>query len=230
MNSTISFLSAPLLLMLMQNTGPEQLKGEELEAVRQVLTHMSKRLKGIKHLRARYEQRQHSMLLEKPLVSHGRMHLRSKPGCLVLELEQPRRVIVRSDETSHQIYYPEKKRAERYLFESNELTKALLSIFTAKIAAIEDAFVPVSIAVGEEDSILGFRPRDKRVRLSLDRLRLTVRNKDAVLVGVSYSNADGEEVVINLSKVELDPKDQKGSKVFDRPLPEDVTVVVSEAD
>ncbi len=222
MSSVVKWM---LVLISLLGAAGEGLEGPELEAARAVVESLGKRLEKVERIRADYEQRQTSLLLDEPLISRGRLHLRAEPGCLVLELSEPRAVVIRSDATSHQIYHPDLKRAERYLFESNETAKALLACFTGSVSRIEEAFVFVAIESTDATTTIDVRPRDERIRAFLARLRLTVRKSDAALVGVSYENRDGEEVSMRLSAIEFDPE-VAPPDVFDRPLPKDVRVIV----
>lgn len=209
-----------------QDRPVESLDREQLAAARAVVERLAKKLEKVKYERAEYEQRRTSLLLAKPLTSSGRIHIRRKPACIVFEVLEPRPIVIRSDSTSHQIYYPEGKRAERYIFESNELARALFACFTADIAEIEKTFSIASFEQRDGLSILGFRPRDKKVHATLTSLLLTVRDENAVVCGVTYVNSDAESVSLVLEKIELDPKNVKGPDIFDPKLPEGVRLSV----
>lgn len=224
MQTLPSSLLLALLVLSPQDAG---LTGEELHSARAAVARTAESLEEVTLLRADYVQRQSSLLLAEPVVSKGRMSLRTDPGCLVLELTEPKALLVRSDATSHQIYDPAANRAERYLFESNEVAKALLACFSGELSKLEEVFEFVSIEKGEESTTLGLRPRTKRVRAMIESLRIELRAKDGAVVGIAYDNAEGEEVSMTLSKLELDPEvteEERG--VFDRPLPEGVELLV----
>jgi outer membrane lipoprotein-sorting protein len=214
--------------------GPQQdqLTDTQLAQARLLVEKLAKSLEGVQRLHADFVQEQHSLLMSEPLTSKGRLHLRASPGCLLLELSSPKPAIVRSDSTSHQVYYPEAKKAERYLFASNEIAKTLLSILTADISEIEKAFDLTGLSRGEELTTLELRLRDIKKRKLVDRLSLTLDSKGNGLRQIVFVNAEGERTQMSLSNLRQVRADspaterKKESEVFDRPLPEGVRLVV----
>jgi len=229
-------LEVPLLLLASllpwQTTEPAALEGEALTRARASVERLAEGMRGVERLHADFVQEQHTLLLEEPLVTQGRLHLRKAPGCVVLDVAEPRPSVVRSDERSHQVYHPDRKRAERYLFESNEVAKSLLAVMTADLAAIEEAFRITGHEAGEEGRALVLRPREAQHRRRVDSLRLESGPEGRVLRSVSFVNGEGERTVLRLSKLRrVGPKSSSEERarerdVFDRPLPKDVEVVV----
>lgn len=221
-----------LLLCFPQSTDTNAPLGEQalLEA-RATITRLAHKLEGVERLHANFVQEQHTLLMDEPLISRGRMSLRGKPGCLVLELKEPKHVILRSDATSHQVYYPADKKAERYLFESNDLAKTLLSILTVNVAELEKAFVIVGHERDDKQETLELRLRDVSKRQMVDHLRILIDPKTSLLNGVSFVNADGEKTLLRLTDLryvtpESPPAERaKERDVFDRPLPDGVRLV-----
>jgi hypothetical protein len=197
-------------------------------AARAALGRVAKKLEGVRELRADYTQEQHSLLLEEPLVSRGRMHLRAEPGCIVLELDEPRRALIRSDARTHQIYHPERQRAERFLFESNELARALLACFSADLERIEEIFTIAAYAEDAEQrrARVELVPRREEVRAALRALTLELDLEQLLPVRIVQVNSEGEEVRLDLARIVLDPERAPGeTPIFDRPLPPGVEVV-----
>ncbi len=222
LSSVLPFAQAP----------DEALQGEALEAARATVTQLAKHLEDVERLHGDFVQEQHTLLMDKPLISKGRMSLRGEPGCLLLELKEPKHVLLRSDSTSHQVWYPAEKKAERYLFESNDLAKTLLSILTVDVAQLEKAFVITGHEHGKEEDALVLRLRDESKRRVVDHLRIVIEPKQSTLNGVSFVNSDGEKTVLRLNNVRyVTPESTKEERalerdVFDTPLPEDVRLIV----
>lgn len=210
----------------------KELAGTELQGAREVMARMAVKLKGVKRLHADFVQEQHTLLMDEPLVSRGRLGLRAEPGCLLLELNEPKHVLVRSDATSHQVYYPTQNKAERYLFESNELAKTLLSVLTVDVGTIEKAFLFSGIKITPKERVLELCLRDQKKRQLLSRLWITVDHKTSTLSGVSYVNADGEKTALCFTKLRYvtprsSPEDRERERdVFDKPLPEGTRLTV----
>jgi hypothetical protein len=197
-------------------------------AARATLTRVAKGLEGVRELRANYRQEQHSLLLDEPLVSRGRLHLRADPGCIVLELEKPRRVRIRSDAKSHLVYHPDRKRAERFLFESNEVARALLACFTADLARVEELFRISDYRELPEKrrAIIELDPRREAVRAVVARLTLELDLESGLPVRIVQVSPEGEELRLERSDVERDPeRPPDETPIFDLPLPEDVEVI-----
>ncbi|HVS18527.1 MAG TPA: outer membrane lipoprotein carrier protein LolA [Planctomycetota bacterium] len=196
-------------------------------AARSTLERIAKGLDGVRELRAEYTQEQHSLLLDEPLVSSGHLHLRAEPGCIVLEVEKPRPALIRSDSKSHLVYHPTTKRAERFLFESNELTKALLACFTADLARIEGLF---SITAYSEDpatkrATLSLQPERDEIRAAVRSLTLEIDLATGLPTRIIQVNPEGEELRLSLRNTVRNPERRPGDiAIFDRPLPKDVVV------
>ena len=199
---------------------------QQVVDARAALEKLAKRLEGVKVLSASYVQTQESMLLKEPIVTRGRMYLRARPGCLLLLVEKPTEVHIRSDETSHQIYYPARKRAERLLFENNELATALLSCFGPDVRQIEKTFAIQGFERGEKESVIRLVPREDRVKVAVTSPFLTISHEGPTLIGMAHTNPEGEAVRFELSDVKLDPKLGDPRALFDAALPKDVQVVV----
>ena len=225
----VLFVPVPLTAMAVDGRPQDTSSPAEMKrAARATLEGIAKGLEGVHELRADYTQEQTSLLLTEPLVSSGRLHLRAKPGCILLELEKPRAVWIRSDEKTHQIYYPERKRAERFLFESNELARALLACFSADLARIEAIF---DITGYNEDpaharAVVHLTPKLDAVRTAVAELTIEFDLTAGMPVRIVQVGAEGEELRLSLRNIVRNPELEPGKvPIFDRPLPADVEVI-----
>lgn len=214
----------------------------ELKHARDVLRHAARALKGVAEVHADFRQEQSSLLLDELLVSTGTLHLRLEPGCLVLDLTEPRRCVVRSDVRTHRVWTPEDGRAELFRFKDNRLFHALAAGFTADLVRLEEAFVihgieelvvvepseerdapPVEFAVARLD----LRPRRDRLSAVVSHLELEFDRATGVLRKVVQRNPEGESTTMRLSRVRhlaAPPPDRP--PLFDRKLPPGTRVLV----
>lgn len=234
-----ALLLAAWLVTPVQEDAASSPSEEDLSRARAAIERVAARLEGAAELHADYRQVQESLLLEEPLVSTGRFHLRLDPGCLVLELEEPRPLVIRSDATSHRLWYPRKERAEVFLFERNRLTEALLACFTSDLERVESAF---AIASYSESSVPSDPEGEPVEPHTVATVRLVPRRDDLGAVlralvleldltagvprAVVQENPEGEVVRYELSDLErVEEPDPSEPSVFDRPLPEGTRVV-----
>lgn len=213
------------------------------KAAREALSPVTEAMEDVEHLRADFVQSQSSLLLDEPIVTEGKLLLRADPGTLVLEIEGEHPVRVRSDETSHQIHYVDQERAERYVFEENRVAAALLACVGADFDALEKSFRVTAVdrlderrakrdengePVGEdlpERIRVSLRPTDEAVAEAIRDLELTVDAETKRVFSIRHTNEDGEEVVLRLQGVELDPKDWKDREDdFSKDLPKGTSV------
>ena len=179
-------------------------------------------LEGVAFLRAKYTQTQHLATLLKPRVTKGRLFFRRDPACLLLHVAPEGELRIRMDETSHRVYRPKDKRAERYLFETNHLNRALMRCFTSEIRELEKTFEIRAFRALEDTIEIDLAPRDEKARTFLRLLTLRIRATDAAIVSIAYVDAGGDEVRIDLSSVEKAPKPEEVRALFDAELPDDV--------
>jgi outer membrane lipoprotein-sorting protein len=199
-----------------------RLAPEAAAAARALLQDLGQALEGVETLRASFVQTRTSPLLAEPLVSRGTLHLRREPGTIVLEFDSPQRAVVRSDATSYQTWYVERKLAERFEFESNELTKAMLRCFSPSVSDAEKVFEIVDYRESSGHFELTLEPRDEALRPIVGRLVLGVRREDKTPVSLLQVAQNGEEVRLDLTAVERNPGLEDPAAVFDAKLPKDV--------
>lgn len=198
----------------------------ELARARDLLASLARALEGVRVLGADYVQRQESLLALEPLVSRGQLWLRRQPGCLVLEAREPRRARIRMDGASHQVHDLEAGRAERFEFESRELSQALLQCFAVDLARLEAAFEVRGLELRGELRAIRLEPRAEKLRAHLRTLTLLVRPEPLQLAGFEQENAQGERLYLEFSELRLDPPLERADELFGAALPKGVKLSV----
>lgn len=200
---------------------------ETLATGRRVLAELSAASAGTRLLVADYVQTQTSLLFEEPLVSRGKLFLRADPGTLVMRVEKPAPIWMRSDATSHQVWYRDKARAERFLFHANEMGGALLGSLGAEAAALEKTFLILEASSSETEGFVALVPREARLRTALARLELrTVREAAGVrLASVAYANPEQERTVLELQAPARNPELPDVEEIFSTALPAEVRLL-----
>jgi len=189
-------LPAPLLLLL--GTARADEAGD-------LLAGLARRNARTTTLRARYVQRRESDLLDKPLKSTGTILFSRRQGCLVFLARTPRKVVIRLDAHSYQVYEPGKKRAERFLFRKNFSGVALLRVFSRDVAMVRESYDLLKIERGEQATTVRLRPKSKQVRKRLLELSVTIHRKSFALTRFAYRDPSGDLVAIDLDRIERNP-------------------------
>jgi outer membrane lipoprotein-sorting protein len=195
-------LLAALLVALAAAAGQE---APADAAAKAALRKLAARFREARTLSAHVTQHRRTELLEKPLVSSGMMYYRRDPSRLVFRLTEPRKAEIHMDRTSYQVYRPDEKRLERTEFENDEVTGKILMVFEPKPDDLGKTF---SIRGGESKEghieVL-LEPADEKVRRRLRRVSLTIAEADGALRRLSYFDAEGDEVTLDLSDVAINP-------------------------
>ena len=164
----------------------------------EALKALAERMKDAKTMTCKVRQVRKTALVERPLVSSGTMAYRREPGRLVFRLTEPRTSEIHMDRATYQVYRPDEKRLERIEFEDDALTGQLLRLFDPQPDALGKSF---KISRAGDDVLL--EPLDEKVKQRLASLALTV--KDGELRRLRYTQADGDEVTLEMSDVRLNP-------------------------
>ncbi|KAA3611760.1 MAG: outer membrane lipoprotein carrier protein LolA [Planctomycetota bacterium] len=200
-----------LLPWLCFGTPPQEpesgLSQEEVAQARSWLTSLATTHSSLTALEAQYRQERHSLLLKKPLVAKGRFLYRPQPGCLVFQCHEPQQIILRLDGKSYQSFHPKEKRAERFLFSSNELANALMLVFQPNPKEIEKSFAYDHLETLKDGSHrLGLKPTRETVREFLTYLEIHLEKDGKGLRGVRYLDADTDEIRLQWTQMKLNPK------------------------
>ena len=192
-------------------------------AAKAALRKLADRFKEARTLSARVTQSRKTELLDKPLLSQGLMYYRRDPARLVFLLTVPRKAVVHMDRTSYQVYRPDEKRLERTDFENDDVTGKILMVFEPKPDDLGKAF---AIRGGDsKDGLVEVRlePSDEKVRKRLQRVSLTIAEADGALRRLSYFDAEGDEVTLELADVAINP--DLAPELFTLQVPEETRVI-----
>lgn len=193
------------------------------EAAKAALGKLAARFKEARTLSARVVQSRRTELLDKPIVSSGMMYYRRDPARLVFHLSAPRKAEIHMDRKTYEVYRPEEGRVERTEFENEEVTGKILMAFEPKPEEMGKAF---AIRAGEsKDGRIEVRlePSDEKVRRRLKQVTLTIVQADGALKKISYTDADGDEVTLDMSDVAINP--DLASDLFTLKVPEGTRVL-----
>jgi outer membrane lipoprotein-sorting protein len=180
------------------------------------LRKLAERMKDAKTMTCKVRQVRKTALVEQPLVSSGTLAYRRAPGRLVFRLSEPRTSEIHMDRATYQVYRPDEKRLERMEFEDDALTGQLLTLFEPKPDALGKSF---KLSRAGDDILL--EPLDEKVRKRVASLSLTL--KDGDLRRLRYTQADGDEVTLEMSDVRLNP--DLPADAFDLKIPEGTRVL-----
>jgi outer membrane lipoprotein-sorting protein len=213
------------ILLLLALAGPglgAQEPGADA-AAKAALQKLCDRFKQLRSLSARIVQTRRTELLDKPIVSSGRMYYRREPARLVFQFSDPRKAVIHLDRTSYQVYRPDEKRLERIDFSGEDVSGTILMVFDPKMEAIEKGFSIRSAGsrVGQID--VSLEPADENARKRLKKLVLTIAESDAALTAIATTDGEGDDVRFDLSEVALNEEPAAG--IFDLQIPEGTRVL-----
>jgi len=177
---------------------------------------LAERMKDAKTMTCKVRQVRKTALVDQPLVSSGTMAYRREPGRLVFRLSEPRTSEIHMDRRTYQVYRPDEKRLERIEFEDDALTGQLLTLFDPNPETLGKTF---KITRAGDDILL--EPLDEKVKKRVASLSLTL--KDGDLHRLRYTQADGDEVMLEMSDVRLNP--DLPPDAFDLKIPEGTRVL-----
>jgi outer membrane lipoprotein-sorting protein len=191
-------------------------------AAEAALRRLSDRFRDARTLSARVVQTRKTALLDRPLSSSGTLFYRRDPARLVFRMTEPRATEIHLDRASYQVYRPDEKRLERTDFADDETAPRLFMAFQPRSEEIGKAF---SVRRGEgargEIEVL-LEPSDPKVKRHLSKLVLAMAEEDATLKRIATTDAEGDEVRIELSEVRVNP--ELPADTFDLSVPEGTRV------
>ena len=193
-------LAVGLLLLLAVQEAPAD------AAAKVALQKLSAKMKDVRTLTADVIQSRKTELLDLPIVSSGSMAYRRDPARLVFHLTSPRKAEVHLDKTSYQVYRPDEKRLERIDFETEDMTAKILMVFEPKADEIGKAF-RVKGGESRDGAIdVHLESSDEAFRKRMKKIVLTIAEADGGLRRIAYTDAEGDEVQFELSKVIVNPE------------------------
>jgi len=176
-------------------------------------------------LKVTYTQERTTALTVKPLRSRGTLYFSRADSCLVFDVAAPKTARLRLDATTYQVYRPDHKRAERYVFENFSPGRALLQVLRADVAKLEKAHEVTGYAEDAKAVRVKLRPKEKEFRKYVERLTVTLAKDGHVLRRISYRDADGDTVRIDFGSFVRN--EELPEKLFAKELPEGTRLTVT---
>lgn len=181
-----------------------------LEAgLRARLEEIDRRAQAHLDLRAEFEQRKHTPLLRRPIVSSGTV--RSKGSVALWETQKPRRTVMRIDEREIAIYDPVEGSME--VFPSEEGVRKLSATPQPSLGSVLERFAVEEIGAaemlgGEAEAgrrlvALSMTPTDEELRRRVARVRVLLDAERALCVRMEVTDAEGERTEIIFKKIEV---------------------------
>ena len=193
-------LAIGLMLMVAVQEAPAD------AAAKAALQKLSAKMKDVRTLTASVIQSRKTELLDKPIVSSGTMAYRRESARLIFHLTEPRKAEILLDKSSYQVYRPDEKRLERIDFESEDVTAKILMVFEPKADEIGKAFTVKGGEVREGAIEVQLESSEERFRKRMKKIVLTIAEADGALRRIAYTDAEGDEVQFDLTKVEVNPE------------------------
>lgn len=172
-------------------------------AAKAALQKLCDRFRDLRFLSAGVVQTRRTELLDRPIVSSGKLYYRRDPARLVFQLGEPRKVEIHMDRTSYQVYRADERRLERFEFGADGPSAAILMVFEPKMEALEKNFSVRGGGVKDGVREVALDTTDERLKKRLKGIVLRIAESDATLRGMSYTDAEGDDVRFELSDVAL---------------------------
>ncbi|HWE02246.1 MAG TPA: outer membrane lipoprotein carrier protein LolA [Tepidisphaeraceae bacterium] len=192
------------------------------------LTEINARAAAITSLSADFEQRKFTALLRKPLVSSGRVRVKS--STMRWDTERPEKSVLLITENQVRIYYPAQAVVE--IYNLDQRLAELASSPLPRLAALKNQFAFARVAPAELDpsadpaKFLAIRltPITDELRQHLQQVRVLLDTSGGYIVYAELTDADGDKTIIHFRNVrvnvgvgDLELKVRPGTK-FTHPL------------
>jgi len=194
------------------------------DEARAALGKLANRMLAGKTLTADFTQTRRSALLEKPITSAGRLAYRRDPEALAFILTEPARSEVRFEKACYTVYRPDEKQLERFEFEDETVLRGLFTAFNPDVERVRK-FAAMKLA-SKKDGVahVVLEPTDDKARRLFKSITLSIVERDGTLAGISYTDADGDDVEFALSGMAIDA--EVPPETFAPKLPEGVKTLV----
>lgn len=165
------------------------------------LDRFDERTERIDDLTARFEQRKHSVLLRRPLVSRGRVLVKGET--LLWMTREPVESRIRVDETDARVYYPDQNLLEIYDLGAD--LRFLAGSPVPRMASLREQFdIRETDADGMDDEvvrrdhllIVALSPRDERLAERIERIRLVLDEDAGVMRLFEVTDPQGDRTTI----------------------------------
>ncbi|MCB9877338.1 MAG: outer membrane lipoprotein carrier protein LolA [Planctomycetes bacterium] len=222
---------APAAEQQQQQQQPAVVPDAERQLAEQLLRRHAEQSRDVAVLVADYVQRRTTELSPRPLVSSGEFLFVAKPAAVVFRASKPRPSVVRLTADCYEVYRPNQRRLERFRLGGPQLAVGLFAAVAGDdeqllrdfcIAGCAD--VPRREGEPERPARVAVRllPRRDEVGRHLRELVITFARAEARLCAISYRDASGDLVAIELRDLRADPENPPSA---DLGLPDGVQVV-----
>ncbi|MFN0132586.1 MAG: LolA family protein [Phycisphaerales bacterium] len=157
-------------------------------------------------LRAEFEQRKHTPLLRRPIVSSGTV--KARKGVALWETTKPRPTTMRIDEREIAIYDPAEKAME--VFPADEGVRKLAATPQPSLGSVLEQFDVVEVPAADLDPAakgelvaLSMTPRDEALRRRVARVRVLLDVARALCLRMEITDAEGDRTEIAFKKIEV---------------------------
>lgn len=199
MRSEVFSAAAVLLALAPLAATPAAADGPTLE---QVLARIEARGREIVDFRARFRQEKTIYVLDKPLVSTGRV-LFQRAGRLRWETESPEPSSLVIDEKGMKVYLPKLGQLEVYDLPGKDALGAIMPLFGQSAADLGRMYQAELRAPGAASEIvLALTPNNERVRRAVARIEVALDEKTLLPRRLAYFDPNGDEARTTFEAVE----------------------------
>ncbi|MEN8151861.1 MAG: outer membrane lipoprotein carrier protein LolA [Planctomycetota bacterium] len=178
---------------------PEAGWGSKIETV---LDSLSAKVKKVESITGSYVREKRTVLLLKPFVAKGKF--RFVPGRLLWMDEEPRESLVLITRKKMEVYDPENKRLERFLFGDSRMGDYVFVGFGDSASVAFRSFRPLEFARKDGVVTLRCRPVTGALLGHIDTLTLRIDSKTGLMKELSYVDPSGDSVSTKVSDVRTD--------------------------
>jgi outer membrane lipoprotein carrier protein len=223
-------LSFALILLALSLAAPAEARRDadpaEQARIDEALARLDAAQQEIQSLRARFTEIRHLGLLAEPEVLRGEL-LYQRPGQLRWDYSEPeRRSYVLSEDKlvgwipgenrAEELDISKRKRRLQRLVAIGQDSEALEKRFRVELGDPEEA----GEAAGE---LLVLEPKSRRIRKRVQEIHLWIHPETGLPHRVRYLTGEGDEVVLQMTDVTIDPQLSAGA--FDLEIPPEAKVV-----
>ncbi|MAE67865.1 MAG: hypothetical protein CMJ18_26725 [Phycisphaeraceae bacterium] len=161
---------------------------------------IDRRGRGIRDLAANFEQRKHSPLLKKPMISRGQV--RSRGPVVRWDTKRPSRSVLVVDRKLVRIYYPDQKIVEIYEVGAMPAGPDLLP--WPRLAWLaEHVEIERLESLDAKRVELHFAPKDEAMRAHVAEGRVVIDEARGCVVEMAWTDGDGDRTEIVFRKIRI---------------------------
>lgn len=198
--------AATLVLLLALQAVPVLAKEHRSESLAQVLNRFDEVQAQIRTLSAEFVQTTRSPLLKSPVVAKGQFYL-TKPDSVLWEYTDPEPMRFSVAQGSYTGYFPERAKAEKR--DIKRWSERLFRFFGVGQGSSElGKFYEIALGDGHEEKdsyLLLLSPKKRRVRKTVEEVKLWVDQATLLPVRIDYVGKDGNAREIRFLNTRLNP-------------------------